>query len=190
MILVVGLGNVGSRYAKTRHNIGFMIVDQLAAELGATWSDDSKLKAKVATAELDGEKVILAKPTTLMNGSGESVQRLIQFYKLAPGDIWAIFDDVDTDFGHARRRRSGSGGGHQGVNSLIRHVGSDFNRLRIGISLNDRAVEPSEVYVLKPFNRPEQEQLPELINAAAKVLREQLSAASSEDAGFRLLEQT
>lgn len=174
MILVAGLGNVGNRFAQTRHNIGFMVVDRLAAELGATWRQESKLKAFVATAELDGLKLVLIKPTTLMNNSGQAVQRAVQFYKLAPTNVWAVFDDLDTDFGQRRVRLGGSAGGHQGVSSMIRHIGSDFNRLRIGISMNDRAAEPSEVYVLRVFTPTEQAELPAVIAAAIDQLKQLL----------------
>jgi len=177
MILVVGLGNIGNRYAQTRHNIGFMIIDRLAAELGATWREESKLKAFIATAELDGKKLILIKPTTLMNNSGQAVQRVVQLYKLSPADVWAIFDDLDTDFGQRRVRLGGSAGGHQGVSSMIRHIGSDFHRLRIGISMNDRAAEPSEVYVLRAFNPAEQAKLPVVIAAATEQLKQLLLAS-------------
>ena len=89
----------------------------------------------------------------MMNLSGEAVQRLMQFYKIAPADVWAVFDDVDVPFGRLRLRAGGgTSGGHQGVNSLIRHIGPDFLRARVGISLNDRTRESSEEYVLKPFN--------------------------------------
>jgi PTH1 family peptidyl-tRNA hydrolase len=186
MKLIVGLGNVGPRYAHTRHNIGFMVVDQMAQTLGATWKSETKLKAEVATAEADGHKLLLAKPQTMMNLSGEAVQRLMQLYKLQPADVWLIFDDVDVPFGRLRIRRSGSGGGHQGVNSTIRHIGDGFVRFRTGISLNDRTVEPSEVYVLKAFEPDEAEQLPTVVAGAAQVVTEQLAADPAE-ATFNLL---
>ncbi len=188
MKLVVGLGNIGARYASTRHNIGFMAADRLAAKLGATWKTEPKLKADIAVARSEnGEKLILAKPSTMMNLSGESIQRIVSFYKLAPADVWVIFDDVDVPFGRARIRRSGSAGGHQGLISTIAHLGTTFARVRLGISLNDRAVEPSEVYVLKPFNTDEQAQLPELINAAADLISGQLANAAPTEATFDLL---
>ena len=174
---MVGLGNVGNRYAQTRHNIGFMVVDRLAAELGATWREESKLKAFIATAELSSEKIVLVKPTTLMNNSGQTVQRVVQLYKLAPSNVWAVCDDLDTDFGQFRVRLGGSAGGHQGVSSMIQHIGSDFHRLRIGISMNDRAAEPSEVYVLRAFNPSEQTELPTVITNAATKLQELLLAS-------------
>jgi PTH1 family peptidyl-tRNA hydrolase len=187
MKLIVGLGNIGPRYAKTRHNIGFMVIDRIAETLNATWKAESKLKAEVALAELEGEKVILAKPQTMMNLSGEAVQRIMQFYKLAPADIWVAFDELDVPFGRLRIRHGGSGGGHQGVTSTIRHIGDGFVRFRIGISLNDRNVEPSEVYVLKPFNAEEAEQLPTVVAAAAATVVRQLGAESPEESTFDLL---
>jgi PTH1 family peptidyl-tRNA hydrolase len=187
MKLIVGLGNIGPRYARTRHNLGFMIVDRLAETLEAKWKAESKLKADIATAELEGEKVVLAKPQTMMNLSGESIQRIMQFYKLAPADIWVVFDEVDVPFGRLRIRHGGSGGGHQGVTSTIRHIGDGFVRFRAGISLNDRNVEPSEVYVLKAFNEEEQEQLPTVVAAAAATILRQLSAESPEESTFDLI---
>ena len=174
MKLVVGLGNVGSRYAGNRHNVGFMVVDRLAEELMATWKEEPKLKAYIATAELDGEKIILAKPTTMMNLSGEAVQRIMQFYKIGTDEILVVFDDLDTEFGKTRLRESGSSGGHNGVQSIIDHVGGSFGRLRIGISMNDRSVEPSESYVLRNFDAEETEQLPVLINRFCDDIRTSL----------------
>lgn len=188
MKLLIGLGNVGAQYAHTRHNIGFMILDHLANELGTTWRTETKFKATVAEVTLEsGERVILAKPTTMMNLSGEAAQRLMQFYKIQPTDVWAVFDELDIPFGRLRIRTGGSGGGHQGVNSLIRHIGSGFVRARVGISLNNRAVEPSEVYVLKPFKPEEKAHLPELITGAADTLQAQLVHKVPSDTTFSLL---
>jgi PTH1 family peptidyl-tRNA hydrolase len=167
MKIIVGLGNIGSRYAGNRHNVGFMVVDRLAKELEAVWKQETKMKAYVA--KTDG--MILVKPTTMMNLSGESVQRIIQFYKVDPSDLWVIFDDLDVEFGQLRQRTSGSSAGHNGVQSVIDHIGTEFNRLRVGISMNDRSVEPSEVYVLRDFNADEQVELPAVIDQAATVLR-------------------
>ncbi len=170
MKLIIGLGNVGSRYARTRHNIGFMVVDELAFRFDATWKLSAKLKAATSALEIDGEKVVLAKPNTMMNLSGEAVQRIIQFYKATPNDVWAVYDDVDTSFGRMRVRHRGSAGGHQGVRSLIHHIGEGFLRVRVGISLNDRAVEPSEIYVLKPFTVEEIAMLPGVVQGAAETI--------------------
>lgn len=176
MKLIIGLGNVGSRYARTRHNIGFMVVDALAERYDAAWKLEAKLKAEIATLELDGEKVILAKPQTMMNVSGEAAQRIMQKYKVAPEAVWAIYDDVDTPFSRMRVRHGGSSGGHQGVRSLTQHIGEDFLRIKIGISLNDRAIEPSEVYVLRTFNEDEQIALPTVITHSAEIIESYLEA--------------
>ena len=187
MKLIVGLGNPGSQYAKTRHNIGFMVVDELGAAHQAIWKLDKKMQAEMAEISLEGEKIILAKPQTFMNLSGESIQRIMQFYKLDASNVWVVFDDVDVPFGKLKIRQEGSAGGHQGVKSTISHIGQSFIRVRIGISLNDRAVEPSEVYVLKPFNGVEQADLPELISAASQYIIEHILAGEPVEESISLL---
>jgi PTH1 family peptidyl-tRNA hydrolase len=176
MKLVVGLGNPGSQYAKTRHNIGFMIAEELAHTQGAKWKSDKKMQAEMTEFSLNGEKIILAKPQTFMNLSGESIQKIMQFYKISPNDVWVVFDDVDVPFGKLKLRQEGSAGGHNGVKSTISCIGQDFIRVRIGISLNDRAVEPSEVYVLKPFKPEEQKELPFITSVAASYILDKISA--------------
>jgi peptidyl-tRNA hydrolase, PTH1 family len=194
MKLIAGLGNVGPQYARTRHNIGFMVADRLAENLGATWKPEPKLQADVVTAQIaspdnsSSERVVLAKPHTMMNLSGEAVQRLIQHYKLTPSDVWVIFDDVDTPFGKLRLRQGGSAGGHQGVASIMRHAGDGFVRVRLGISLNDRTNEPSEVYVLRPFNEDEQAQLPALIDNASSTILGQIQTAPVNETTISLLD--
>ena len=192
MKLVVGLGNVGKRYAYTRHNIGFMVVEELARQLQARtineynsgrighiavpsstaiWKIDPKLKAEVTKFELASGEIILAKPQTMMNGSGEAVQKLMQKYRVALSDLWVIYDDVDIDFGKLRLRL-GATSGQQGIRSITAAIGSQFVHARMGISLNDRNVEPSEVYVLKPFNEAEQSSLAHVIKQSAETLLE------------------
>jgi PTH1 family peptidyl-tRNA hydrolase len=168
--LIVGLGNIGSKYANNRHNIGFMIVDKLVEKYHGDWSKESKLSADVAKLKINEETVIIAKPTTLMNGSGNAVEKLMQFYKISTDDVWIIYDDLDTEFGMARVRSQGSSGGHNGIGSIIDKLGSDFKRFRFGISLNDRSIEPSEVYVLKPFNKDEEPKLRGLIDSSVEIL--------------------
>ena len=193
MKLVVGLGNVGKRFEHTRHNIGFMVVNELAEQLAGSikaaeeysrqglkisqWTNEPKLKAEVIKAELSDSEIILAKPQTMMNGSGEAVQRLMQKYRVNLNDVWVIYDDVDVDFGKLRVRH-GATSGQQGIRSITGAIGNKFVHARMGISLNDRAVEPSEVYVLKPFNEAEQTELPTVIRRAADVLTVKLRADS------------
>jgi PTH1 family peptidyl-tRNA hydrolase len=201
--LVVGLGNVGKRYIHTRHNIGFMVVESFARHLKRTtredpsisatygrqytdWQSESKLKAEIFSAELSGDTVILAKPTTMMNLSGEAVQRLMQKYRLKPADVWVIYDDVDIDFGRLRVR-SGATSGQQGIRSIAAAIGNDFVHARMGISMNDRTVEPSEVYVLKRFNELEQLKVRGVISTAATILQQQIALDKPADSTFDLL---
>jgi PTH1 family peptidyl-tRNA hydrolase len=184
--LIVGLGNVGAQYAKTRHNIGFMVVDELAGRLDASWKLETKFKAELAEVTRDGERIILAKPHTMMNLSGEAVQKIAQFYKLSPADIWVLYDDVDVPFGRLRLRQGGSSG-QQGVRSIISHISPEFRRVRLGISLNDRTVEPSEVYVLKPFKPEEAQALPRVLAGAADFIADHLAGDTPTEITVDLL---
>jgi PTH1 family peptidyl-tRNA hydrolase len=202
MKLIVGLGNIGKRFIHTRHNIGFMVVTQLADQLSSNahdttnaqifgrkytdWKVEPKLQAAVAKIELENHEIILAKPQTMMNASGDAVQRLMQKYRLAPADVWVIYDDVDVNFGRMRIRH-GATSGQQGIRSITSAIGSQFVHVRMGISLNDRAVEPSEIYVLKPFNQDEQAKLAQVLSQAAINLRAQIEAPSTTDTTFDLI---
>jgi len=158
--LVIGLGNIGDRYATTRHNVGFMVIDRLAMQLGGgQFTDKSRFSAEICETEQDGTKIILAKPTTMMNASGRAVQTLKAFYKVENDDIWVISDDVDLPFGELRVRHDGGAGGHQGLVSIIEAIGGNFRRLRIGIGDNRPHGLPSEAYVLQPFTPEERAEL-------------------------------
>lgn len=141
MKLIVGLGNPGSEYQDTRHNIGFMVVDKLAKELttpAAVWDTKKDLKSMIARA---GD-IILAKPTTYMNNSGLAVKAIMSFYKLEPGDIWVIHDDIDLPLGKIRIREGGSSAGHNGIESIMKMVGTDkFLRFRLGIGRGKEEVK-------------------------------------------------
>ena len=125
-MLIVGLGNPGDKYENTRHNVGFMVLDLLAKKLDASFSFQSDLQADVTELNVDGTKVILAKPMTFMNLSGEAASKLASKYKVETGDIWTVYDDVDLDFSVLRVRDGGSAGGHNGVKSLIQHLDENF----------------------------------------------------------------
>ncbi|MDP9839999.1 PTH1 family peptidyl-tRNA hydrolase [Neorhizobium huautlense] len=132
MQIIAGLGNPGTQYAGNRHNIGFMALDAIQRLPGfAPWS--KKFKALISEGELGGEKVLLIKPQTYMNLSGESVGEAMRFYKLGPGDIVAIYDELDLAPGRARIKTGGGHGGHNGVKSLDAHCGKEYRRLRLGI---------------------------------------------------------
>ena len=132
--LVVGLGNPGSKYHETRHNVGFMAIDLMAKELGLTFSEEKTFKAEVASTFLNGEKVYFVKPTTFMNESGKAVHALLSYYGLDIEDLVVIYDDLDMEVGKIRLRAKGSAGGHNGIKSIIKHIGTqEFKRIKIGI---------------------------------------------------------
>lgn len=131
--LVVGLGNPGSKYWNTRHNVGFAALDALAGDLGVT-VDRVKFQGLLGQATLDGHRLILLKPTTYMNLSGQSVQAAARFYKVPPQHILVLSDDISLDPGRLRVRKDGSAGGHNGLKSIIASVGSqEFPRVKIGV---------------------------------------------------------
>lgn len=130
--IIVGLGNPGREYAETRHNVGFMVVDRLAARFGAVWKADKARKAELAA----GPGVLLVKPQTYMNSSGESVGPLMRYFKFTPGQVFVVYDDISFPVGAMRLRAGGSAGGHNGMKSLIAHLGTEkFPRLRVGIGV-------------------------------------------------------
>ncbi|MBI2797836.1 aminoacyl-tRNA hydrolase [Candidatus Saccharibacteria bacterium] len=163
MKLIVGLGNPGTEYAKTRHNLGFMVVDHIAKLKELEFYERSKFSAEISEFQVGDEKVVLAKPTTFMNDSGQAVQALSHFYKLTHTDTWVVSDDLDLEFGKVRVRIGGSSGGHNGLKSIIDKVGESFVRFRIGIKTNNLAKIGAHDYVLQRFGQAEEEQLPGVI---------------------------
>jgi PTH1 family peptidyl-tRNA hydrolase len=149
--LIVGLGNPGAEYARTRHNAGFLAVERLAGRWQAGWTYEKRFNARIARVERDGVRALLCEPQTYMNSSGEAVGPLMAFYRLPPGRLLAVVDDADLPLGELRLRPRGSSGGHHGLESLEQHLGTrDFARLRIGIG---RAAGGREItdYVLGRF---------------------------------------
>jgi PTH1 family peptidyl-tRNA hydrolase len=134
MKLIVGLGNPGDKYKKTRHNLGFMALDAAAEHFGfEPFKKNAKLKGEVTEGKIGREKVIFLKPGTFMNLSGESVQPALHFYKIKPQDAIVIYDEIAIELGKVRIRSEGSAGGHNGIKSLIQHIGQNFIRVRLGI---------------------------------------------------------
>lgn len=132
MKLIVGLGNPGSQYEQTRHNVGFRVVDRLAEQQKWTW--ERRGRAMLANGNLGSEKVVLIKPLTFMNNSGEAVSELVRWYKVQPEDVLIVYDELDLPLGKVRLRSNGSAGGHNGLNSIIHHLHTNqFPRLRVGI---------------------------------------------------------
>ena len=162
MKMIVGLGNPGNEYAGTRHNVGWMLVDALAEHLGINeWR--SREKGMVAEGRIGSEKILLVKPLTYMNNSGECVGPLMRWYKLEPEDIMAAHDDMDIPIGTIRIRKKGSAGGHNGIKSLLSHIGSEyFGRVRIGIGRPQPGWSVIN-HVLAKFNDQEQEKIGDAI---------------------------
>jgi PTH1 family peptidyl-tRNA hydrolase len=163
MKAVIGLGNPGAEYEGTRHNIGFEVIDELARRWGVRlkrWKSASDLVVAV------GGDVILAKPRTFMNASGEAVGRIVRFHKVDVGDILIVVDEVQLPLGRLRLRRSGSAGGHNGLKSVIEHVGDGFPRLRIGVGRGDMQWDLAD-HVLSPFRSDEREAIAKAVGRAA-----------------------
>lgn len=153
--LIVGLGNPGGDYEKTRHNAGFRVVEQLATRWRAAWSSGKKFNARVAKAAVGDRRVVLAKPQTYMNASGEAVAALSGFYRVGPGRLLVIVDDADLPLGQVRMRERGSSGGHHGLQSVERHLGTrEYARLRVGIGRRSEAREIT-AHVLGRFDSTE-----------------------------------
>lgn len=166
MKAVIGLGNPGRDYAGTRHNIGFDTITALTDKFGLRLSD-RKFKGLCADGMIAGQRVILIQPQTFMNLSGECVRAVADFYKLAPEDIIIICDDVNLDVGRIRIRKKGSAGGHNGLKSIIAHLGTDeFPRIRVGVGEKREGQDLAD-HVLGRFRREDEEVIREILKAAA-----------------------
>ena len=162
MIVAVGLGNPGKKYESTRHNIGFQVIDRLAAQLHVT-SWENKFDAKVARGNLDGQPFLLVKPQTFVNRSGWAVQGLLHFFKVPLEQVIVIVDDLDLEVGKVRLRGKGSDGGHRGLRSIIECMGSQgFKRVRVGVG----RPHPGESAVRRVLNRIRNKEEAEKLSAA------------------------
>ena len=168
MKLIVGLGNPGREYRDTRHNVGFMVVDELARRHLVTWAmAPSQVPDAFVAKKIPPQALLLAKPLTFMNRSGAAVVALAAYYRIEPGDLLVVYDDVDLPFGRLRARASGSAGTHNGMRSVVQSMGTtDVPRLRVGIGRGDRRRDLADV-VLAKFEPAEQDQLESVIARAA-----------------------
>ncbi|WP_297633793.1 aminoacyl-tRNA hydrolase [uncultured Clostridium sp.] len=186
MFLIVGLGNIGEKYNNTRHNIGFDAIDKIA-EMYNISIDRKKFKGEYGEGFIGGEKTLLIKPTTFMNLSGECVREVIDFYKLSHEDVLVIYDDVSLDVGKLRIREKGSAGGHNGIKSIISHLGTEeFSRIKIGVGQpKDDLIR----HVLGNFSKVEREVLNDSLNAVAKasevVIKDSTKEAMNKFNGFK-----
>jgi len=173
MKMIVGLGNPGQKYAGSKHNMGFMVVDGLAKRLNLT-IDKLEFDAATATTRLNGEKIFLVKPQTFMNASGRAVRELMMFYQIQLDEIFVVQDDMDLTLGKLRLRKRGSAGGHNGIKDIISATGSDeFCRLKIGIQhpKRQRGVD----WVLTPFSKTDQPLFDDAIEKADDALEDWLN---------------
>lgn len=184
MFIIVGLGNPDKQYEGTRHNVGFDVIDAIAKKYNIS-VDTKKHRAEVGKGIIEGCKVILAKPQTYMNLSGESVGSLTDFYKIDPtAELLVIYDDVSLDVGQLRIRKKGSAGGHNGIKSIISHLGtSEFYRIKVGVGEKPKEYDLAD-YVLGKFSKSEREIMNEgyanAVQATAKIVQGEIDQAMND----------
>jgi len=175
MKMIVGLGNPGSRYAQNRHNVGFQIVDELAQKHNLHF-DKRQFKAQIALGHIADQRVLLVKPQTFMNLSGDAVQPLARYYKIELADLMVVFDDIDLPVGVIRLRPFGGAGGHKGMKSIIQRLGSNkFPRLRVGVGRPPGRMDPA-AYVLQNFSGDEEIIMAQVRDRAVQALETWLDA--------------
>ena len=171
MIVIAGLGNPGTKYASTRHNVGFDVMDALANKFGIKLNK-IKFKGLVGEGTWAGKKIVLIKPSTYMNLSGESIRPLMEFYKLKPEELFVVVDDVDIEFGTIRLKKKGSAGTHNGLKSIIFHLETEeFPRLKIGIGQKPEHYDLAD-FVLSKFSKSERQIIDKAIIKAADAVDE------------------
>jgi len=179
--LIAGLGNPGIEYAATRHNIGFMLVERLAARWRAAWKLQRKFNARLARAEEAGRKVVLCQPLTFMNDSGEAIGELVRFYQLPLERLLVAVDDADLPLGQIRLRAEGSSGGHHGLESIEQQLGTRaYPRLRLGIGRRAEAQREITGYVLGRFEAAERKTMEEVLDRALRQVECWLGGGISE----------
>lgn len=177
MKLIIGLGNPGKQYIKTRHNIGFGVVNSLQQGFDfPKFKLAKKLQAEISSGQIYDQKVILAQPQTFMNNSGIAIALLKQFYKIKPSDMIIVRDDIDLDFGQVRVKQASGSGGHNGINSIVEHLGTnEFTQIKIGIKNTSlEKIDPSK-FVLANFTSSELKSLGQIKNEVLDVIKKELA---------------
>jgi PTH1 family peptidyl-tRNA hydrolase len=177
--LVVGLGNPGPEHALTRHNVGFWFVDALAHAAEARFRDHRKHQAELARIKIGEHELLLVKPQTYVNRSGLAIRSIAEYYRVQPGEILVVYDELDLPVGTVRLKRGGGAGGHNGVKDTIAHIGDDFWRLRIGIGHPGNKAEVID-YVLKRAPHEEEEAIIDCVAAAVDIMPMLLSAGAEK----------
>ena len=170
MKLIVGLGNPGQSYEDTRHNFGFKVIDQLAKEYNLSFSDDKKLGAKIAKGQIDDQQVILLKPQTYMNLSGDPLNKCMQYYKVDKSSLLVLHDEVNLEFDEIRLKPKGGSGGHNGLKHIQAYIGDEYSRLRLGVG-QPKHHEDLADYVLKKFSNAELEKLNFTIDDSIQIIK-------------------
>lgn len=174
-LIIAGLGNPGKQYALTRHNTGFICLDGLQAAQSEfePWIEKKNLKSHLSSGTFGSIKVILVKPTTFMNGSGQAIRAVLDYYKLSESKLTVVHDELDLAFGQIRTRVGGSSAGHNGIKSLVSHIGDNFGRVRVGINNADKpeAIDSAD-YVLAKFGKDEQSHLKQMEREVQSLLIE------------------
>lgn len=181
-LLIVGLGNVGKDYENTRHNFGFECIDTFAkTEEFNPWVEKKDLKSLLCAKIIDGKKVILCKPTTYMNLSGEAMRAVQHFYKISSSSTCVLYDELDLDFGTIRTQSKGTSAGHNGINSLLEHTDNSFWRIRLGIGPKNPPQIDTADFVLQKFSKDQIEKLPAIQKEVASLLEEWISGNATPD---------
>jgi peptidyl-tRNA hydrolase, PTH1 family len=172
MHIIIGLGNPGKEYEKTRHNLGFLTIEEIAKKIGVfELREKNKVNAFLAEAEYGGGKLILAQPNTFMNNSGQAANALLNWYKILPSSLIVVYDDVDLEPGQLRVREKGNAGGHHGMESIIQHIGTaEFPRIRIGIGRPEEGGDVSAHVLGKISNQESELLVPAIVSAAEAAL--------------------
>lgn len=184
MYIIVGLGNPDDKYAGTRHNVGFDVIDAIADKYNINVTE-KKHRAFVGKGIIEGQKVLLVKPQTYMNLSGESVKSAVDFYKVDPKEeVLVIFDDISLDVGQLRIRRKGSAGGHNGIKNIIAHLGTDgFSRIKVGVGEKPKGYDLAD-YVLGRFSKDEKVKMEagyqDAVNAVALIMQDEMGQAMNQ----------
>jgi PTH1 family peptidyl-tRNA hydrolase len=172
-VLIIGLGNPGPEYTQNRHNLGFMVLDQYRTTHDFSgWTVKKDFSCELATGQIGSTRVILVKPTTFMNNSGDCAQKVQKFYQIYNQATIVVHDELDVDFGTIRTRIGGGSAGHNGIKSISDQLGEDYGRVRIGIGPKTNEKMDSADFVLQDFTAEQQELLPKIINEACSILDE------------------
>jgi len=173
MKLIIGLGNPGEKYAKTRHNAGFMALDRIINDEKYTpFRLEGNFNTEISqTGGIGENRIIFAKPQTFMNNSGEAVKKILDYYHIGTDDLLVIYDDIDLIFGEIRTRSEGSFGGHKGVESIIKYIKTDrFARIKIGIKNDKSGLIPTDKFVLEKFSKKEEEKLAQILDKTGELV--------------------